>query len=187
MPFSRREFTQLSVAAGALTLVQGQSFAARFGGIPIIDTHQHLWDLVQFQPPWLDGADAKIAAKHDTNDYRTETEGLNIVKAVYMEVDVAPADQIKEAEYVLALIQSGKTPTVGAVISGRPDSDGFASYMAKFSTPTRRSAGFACSQDSFARFSCSARWARVLICACVRQNWLIAHNWLKSVPTQSSS
>ncbi|MEZ6137957.1 MAG: amidohydrolase family protein [Pirellulaceae bacterium] len=141
MPFNRRvnrrEFTQLSVAAGAMTVVHGSSAAARFDDMPIIDTHQHLWDLVQFQPPWLAGADAKIAAKHDTNDYRAETEGLNVVKAVYMEVDVAPADQIKEAEYVLALIQAGKTPTVGAVISGRPNSEQFAKYVAKFKDEPR--------------------------------------------------
>lgn len=129
---SRRKFTQLTVAVTATTAVQRESSAAQAGDIAIIDTHQHLWDLVQFQPPWLNGADAKIAAKHNTADYLAETTGLNIVKAVYMEVDVAPADQVKEAEYVLALIQSGKTPTVGAVISGRPDADNFANYMAKF-------------------------------------------------------
>ncbi len=97
--------------------------------LPIIDTHQHLWDLVNFQPPWLNGAPANISSKHDPSDYQTETKGLNIVKAVYMEVDVAPADQIKEAQYVLELIQSGTTPTVAAVISGRPDSAMFAEYM----------------------------------------------------------
>jgi L-fuconolactonase len=132
MSFNRREFTQRSVVAGALTAINGQLLASQDSAMPIIDTHQHLWDLVQFQPPWLNGADAKIAAKHDTSDYAAETKGLNIVKAVYMEVDVAPTDQVKEAEYVVALIQSGKTPTVGAVISGRPNSDNFASYVAKF-------------------------------------------------------
>ncbi len=132
MSYSRREITFMSVAVAAVSALHGRSSAAQDSELAIIDTHQHLWDLVQFQPPWLNGADAKIAAKHDTADYLAETTGLNIVKAVYMEVDVAPADQVKEAEYVLALIQSGKTPTVGAVISGRPNSDNFASYMAKF-------------------------------------------------------
>ena len=132
MSYSRREITFMSVAVAAVSALHGRSSAAQDSELAIIDTHQHLWDLVQFQPPWLNGADAKIAAKHDTADYLAETTGLNIVKAVYMEVDVAPADQVKEAEYVLALIQSGKTPTVGAVISGRPNSDNFASYIAKF-------------------------------------------------------
>lgn len=132
MSVNRREFTQLSAAVGSVTALQGQLLTAQDNHIPIIDTHQHLWDLVQFEPPWLNEADAKIAAKHDTADYIAETKGLNIVKSVYMEVDVAPADQVKEAEYVLALIQSGKAPTVGAVISGRPNSDSFNSYMSKF-------------------------------------------------------
>lgn len=131
MSFSRREFAKVTVAAGTLTAFNGRLLAVE-EAIPIIDTHQHLWDLVQFQPPWLKGADAKIAAKHDPTDYRSETKELNIVKTVYMEVDVAPADQVKEAEYVLGLIQAANTPMVGAVISGRPNSDSFVSYISKF-------------------------------------------------------
>jgi predicted TIM-barrel fold metal-dependent hydrolase len=46
-----------------------------------------------------------------------------------MEVDVAPADQDKEADYVLNIIAAKKSPTVAAVISGRPGSDKFAAYM----------------------------------------------------------
>ncbi len=107
--------------------VWGQS-----NGLPIIDTHQHLWDLIQFKPPWLGEADAKIAAKHDMRDYIAETAGLNLAKAVYMEVDVAPADQLKEAEYVLGFIRDGKSPTVAAVISGRPNSPAFAQYIERF-------------------------------------------------------
>lgn len=136
MSQTRRDFVRLATSAGALAtispLLTRPSLGQQSAALPIIDTHQHLWDLLQFQPPWLKGADAKIAAKHDMSDYLAETAGLNVVKAVYMEIDVAPADQVKEAEYVLSLIQSGKTPTIAAVISGRPDSDGFASYMSKF-------------------------------------------------------
>ncbi len=97
--------------------------------IPIIDTHQHLWDLVAFQPPWLAKSDAKIAAKHDMSDYLAATNGLNVVKAVYMEVDAAPADQDKEADYVLSIIAAKASPTVAVVVSGRPNSDTFATYM----------------------------------------------------------
>lgn len=129
---SRREFAQVSVAAGAVAAIDRNLLATEDNGLPIIDTHQHLWDLVQFQPPWLSGADSIISAKHDSSTYAAETKGLNIVKTVYMEVDVAPADHIKEAEYVLALIKSGKTPTSAAVISGRPDSETFATFITKF-------------------------------------------------------
>ena len=136
MRTNRRNFakatlaTSLSVTAFAnarLSVARPQDAAT----LPIIDTHQHLWDLAQFQPPWLEKADAKIASKHDTTDYLAETKGLNVVKAVYMEVDVAPADQDREADYVLSLIAAAKSPTVAAVISGRPNSESFAKYMAR--------------------------------------------------------
>jgi predicted TIM-barrel fold metal-dependent hydrolase len=132
MAIERREFVKLSVASGlaaTLTTSGNRALAADGDGLPIIDTHQHLWDLVQFQPPWLSGADAKIAAKHDMSNYLAETAGLNVVKAVYMEVDVAPEDQDKEADYILSIIAAKKSPTVAAVISGRPASDKFARYM----------------------------------------------------------
>ena len=54
------------------------------------------------------------------DDYRQATEGLNVVKSVYMEVDVEPSQQAAEADYVLDLIRQGGTPLVAAVISGRP-------------------------------------------------------------------
>jgi L-fuconolactonase len=131
MAIKRRELLKLGVVTGiaALTSTRANLSAAEDEALPIIDTHQHLWDLVQFQPPWLSGADAKISAKHDMSNYLSETAGLNVVKAVYMEVDVAPADQDKEADYVLSLIATKKYPTVAAVISGRPGSEKFAAYM----------------------------------------------------------
>lgn len=129
MAIERRDFLKLGVASGVAIALSSQALAADGNDLPIIDTHQHLWDLVQFQPPWLSGADAKIAAKHDMSNYLTETTGLNVVRAVYMEVDVAPADQDKEADYVLSIIATKKSPTVAAVISGRPGSDKFGAYM----------------------------------------------------------
>lgn len=130
---NRREFVSASIGASlALSIASSESSGADNASMPIIDTHQHLWDLVQFQPPWLGNADRRIAVKHDMTDYLTETAGLNLAKAIYMEVDVAPEHQILEADYVLGLIQSGKTPTVAAVISGRPNSTGFAEYMSRY-------------------------------------------------------
>lgn len=130
MSSDRRNFLKASaVGLLASSLSQSQSQAALQTTIPIIDTHQHLWDLISFKPPWLNGSDPRISAKHDMADYLNETKDLNIAKAVYMEVDVAPEDQDKEADYVLSLIASKKTPTVAAVISGRPGLPGFGKYM----------------------------------------------------------
>jgi len=97
--------------------------------LPIIDTHQHLWDLKMFKPPWLDGAPAVLASNHVTDDYLNATKGLNVVNAIYMEVDVHPRDQVREAKHVIALAKSEKHPTVAAVISGRPNQAGFADYL----------------------------------------------------------
>jgi predicted TIM-barrel fold metal-dependent hydrolase len=119
----RREFlATAAVAAGAAAA------AEKPADLPIIDTHQHLWDLKKFKLPWVkDGS--PLARDHVTADYLKATAGLNVVKAVYMEVDVAVEQQPAEAEYVLAVCRRLDTPTVAAVISGRPASGGFAKYL----------------------------------------------------------
>jgi predicted TIM-barrel fold metal-dependent hydrolase len=99
--------------------------------IPIIDTHQHLWDLSRFRLPWHKKG-SPLAKSFLMSDYLKGTEGLNVVKAIYMEVDLAPEQQQAEAEYVIDICKEGKTPTVAAVISGRPDSEGFAKYISQF-------------------------------------------------------
>jgi L-fuconolactonase len=133
MVIPRRDIIKLA-AGSCLTVGMTRSFnyAADEATLSIIDTHQHLWDLVEFKPPWLAGADASIAAKHDMSDYLIATKGLNVVKAVYMEVDVAPEDQTKEADYVLSLISTKQTPTVAAVISGRPGLASFTEAMQRY-------------------------------------------------------
>jgi predicted TIM-barrel fold metal-dependent hydrolase len=103
--------------------------------LPIVDTHQHLWDLTQIKLAWFDPKtpEGKILGHNFTpKEYAEATKGLNLVKAVYMEVDVVPEQQQKEADYVIELCKSGKTPTCAAVVSGRPNSDGFAKYAGQF-------------------------------------------------------
>lgn len=99
--------------------------------IPIIDTHQHLWDLSKFRLFWMKEG-SPLARSFLMPDYLNATAGLNVVKAVYMEVDVVPEQQTAEAHYILDICQRGKTPTVAAVISGRPASEGFKQYLAPF-------------------------------------------------------
>jgi predicted TIM-barrel fold metal-dependent hydrolase len=99
--------------------------------LPIVDTHQHLWELDRFRLPWV--RDAKALARSFTlEDYARATAGLNVVKTVYMEVDVAAEQQADEARYVLGLCRKPETKMAGAVISGRPESDGFAAYVEQF-------------------------------------------------------
>lgn len=136
---NRRKFMQHTIALGGAALLSATASAEDSSmTMPIIDTHQHLWDLDKFRLPWLErNADLKRSYRMD--DYLRATAELDrltpparVVKTVYMEVDVAPEQQSAEAEYVLAICQSRQTPMVAAVISGRPASDGFASYIKPF-------------------------------------------------------
>ncbi|MEX2287432.1 MAG: amidohydrolase family protein [Planctomycetaceae bacterium] len=101
--------------------------------IPIIDTHQHLWDLSKLKLSWLSGPDVKtLNRSFVTADYLQATAGLNVVKAVYMEVDADPEFHEIEAEYVIDLCKRGDSPTVAAVISGRPNSPEFPRYITRY-------------------------------------------------------
>ena len=125
----RREFLAVA-AAGSLTAASPAEDKPAM--LPVIDTHQHLWDLSKFRLGWLTSKDHPLGQSHTPKEYAEATRGLNVVKSVYMEVDVVPEQQQEEADYVVALCESGKTPMVAAVISGRPNSDGFARYIASY-------------------------------------------------------
>jgi len=119
----RREF--LAVAA-ALPVTVSSSAPAM---MPIVDTHQHLWDLTKFTLPWVKGP---LAAQHTSKEYAVATAGLDIVKAVYMEVGMAVDDQQREADSVIELCKSKSTPTCAAVVAGNPAAAGFAKYASQF-------------------------------------------------------
>ena len=134
---TRRDFLSQGLAAASLTSCLGVASAAAApkvfikprGGMAIIDTHQHLWDVSHFTLPWLAGAPPILAKSYLTRNFNAAVRGLNVVKAVYMEVDVSPEQQVMEAEYVIALSQSRRHITAGAVISGRPGSEDFEEYI----------------------------------------------------------
>jgi L-fuconolactonase len=100
--------------------------------IPIVDTHQHLWDLDKFRLDWMTAGEEPLGRSYRPADYAEAARGLEVVKSIYMEVDVVPEQQVAEAEFILGLIREGKTPTVAAVVSGRPSSEGFAAYLDRF-------------------------------------------------------
>jgi predicted TIM-barrel fold metal-dependent hydrolase len=99
--------------------------------LPIVDTHQHLWDLNRFHLPWVKGR-PPLARSFVPDDYRLATVGVNVVKSVYMEVDLDPLQRQQEADYAIELCQSGKTAMVAAVVCGEPGSDGFADFARQF-------------------------------------------------------
>lgn len=91
------------------------------GMLPVVDSHQHLWDLQRFQLNWLKpGQGPPLERSYLPEDYTTATHGFNVVKAVYVEVDVVPEQQAAEAEFIIGLCESGRVPTCAAVIAARP-------------------------------------------------------------------
>lgn len=101
--------------------------------LPIVDTHQHLWDLQKFELPWLEnGGPKELNRNFLMSDYLKATEGQNVVKTVYMEVNVAPEQQEQEAEYVLNLCQQEDNPMVAAVVGGSPQEAAFRDYAKKY-------------------------------------------------------
>jgi predicted TIM-barrel fold metal-dependent hydrolase len=139
-PISRRDFLQAAATTAggmaAMSVSTAADPAAPLYDGPIVDTHEHLWDLKNLRLPWVAGLTGKpkevLGHDHLTTDYAGAIEGLRITKSVYMEVDVAEVDEVKEAEFVAKLCADGKTPMVAAVIGGRPASDGFADYLDRF-------------------------------------------------------
>ena len=146
MTITRRDFLHRGlqtgcVGAGLLTATSAQALRpfqrrgrrpVKTARLPIVDTHQHLWDLTKFKPPWLGDAPDVLRKSYTTKHFLEATRGSNVVKAVYMEVDVDPKQQVEEAEHVIRLSKNSDHPTVGAVISGRPNSAGFAAYITRY-------------------------------------------------------
>lgn len=135
--FSRRRFLGAAAAGLVFSSAPESSRAADPSGRlydgEIIDTHQHLWDRKQLQLPWIErltGKPREILGRDRTlADYAEAARGLKIQRAIYMEVDVAEKDQTKEIEFITKVCASGKAPTVAAVVSGRPASEGFTDYL----------------------------------------------------------
>jgi predicted TIM-barrel fold metal-dependent hydrolase len=170
MQLNRRQFLGQTAATATAVLAASTSLPGQqakgepivnSGDIPIVDCHQHLWDLEKFKLPWIKPG-SLLGRSYVMSDYRTAIEGTGIKHAVYMEVDVEPAQQQAEAEHLIGICKGGEAPTVAAVISGRPAADNFKAYVSQFkgnpyikgirqvlhggSTP----AGY-CLQDSFIR------------------------------------
>ena len=142
MHCNRRQFVKQSAGAifaasalaSTLTAAPHEEPAAATGQVPplpIVDTHQHLWDLSKFRLPWLK-PEQPLAHSHLPEDYREAIRGLNVVSAVYMEIDLDEAQQVAEAEYVIDLCRGGTQPTRAAVIGGRPGEPGFRDYISRF-------------------------------------------------------
>lgn len=132
-PLSRRDFVgRAALAMTAVTALQHETEAAgALPDIPIIDPHQHLWDLKRFRLLWTKDTPA-LNRTFLLPEYRRATAGLNIAKTVYMEVDLDPRQQVQEAEWVIKMSENPRTKMAGGVISGRPNSPNFEAYISRY-------------------------------------------------------
>lgn len=134
MYLNRREVLKSAAATTLFGLPALQAATAQAQDnqpMPIIDTHQHLWDISEQNLLWLAGAPAVLRRNYLTKDYLQATAGLPVT-AIYMEVNVDPKQHVDEAERILKLCRSDEAPTRAAVIGGRPASDKFPAYLDHF-------------------------------------------------------
>ena len=97
--------------------------------IPLVDTHQHLADLVRFGKDWTS---PPLPGNYDIKAYLEATRNVNVVKSVYMEVGVPAARRREEALYAIEICKDPMNPTRGAIISGDLKSPEFETYISQF-------------------------------------------------------
>src|SRR5690606_7808730 len=120
MTMSRRDFVQTSaVAAASAATLASAAIGDDAAPSPIIDCHQHLWNLEEFSLPWLKPG-GLLGRSYVMSDYLEAIRGTGIKHAVYMEVDVAANEKQKEVDFVVDLCKAGNTPTIAAVVGGSP-------------------------------------------------------------------
>jgi L-fuconolactonase len=132
MKTNRRTFLRASVATAATALSLGRRGAAAIDGrraLAIIDPHVHVWDLKRFPLPWIKPGDGVLGRDYTPQDYLAAAEGLNVVKAVYVEVGADPRQRTEEARYAAELCATKVLPFAGAVAAGSPEADGFRQYV----------------------------------------------------------
>ncbi len=131
----RREFLRYSLMAAAVgggaIMLDAAEPEPPMSDFPVVDSHQHLWDLKKLRLPWL-ANQPKLARDFTMVDYLAATAGIPIVKSVYLEVDVEPDQQQAEADAIAERCRRGEPPLAAAVVSGRPAAENFRAYAAQF-------------------------------------------------------
>lgn len=100
--------------------------------LPIIDAHQHFWDLRKNYYPWLcDGTSIPfrygdyraIRRTYLPSDYRNDSRGFRIVGTVHVEAEHDPANPLAETRWLEQLAASEGLPTacVAQAWLDRPD------------------------------------------------------------------
>lgn len=131
---SRRQCLRLvaaGAAAGALP-----SIADLAAPPPIVDTHQHLWDLKTLKLAWVT-SEPLLSRSFTPADYRQASADLNIERAIYMEVGAAAEQRVEEVAWIRGVMDRKEGKTVAAVIGGNPGDAHFRSYVDQFKSDPR--------------------------------------------------
>jgi L-fuconolactonase len=86
---------------------------------PIIDTHQHLWDLGELTLSWASSVPT-LNKTFSPTDYAEATAGLGVVTTVYAEVEADAECKAKEVELISRLCDDPAVPTAAIIGSADP-------------------------------------------------------------------
>lgn len=100
----------------------------------MIDSHVHVLDPQRFAYPWLEGVPA-LQRPHSAQDHRAQLASDAFAGAVLVEADVAPADQVAEAQFMCALADDEANQVVAVVAAARPEHEGFAEHLKRIAHP----------------------------------------------------
>jgi len=107
--------------------------------LPIIDAHQHFWDLSLGKHPWLRdeppppfryGDTRPLRRDYLPTDYRADSRGHRIIGTVYVETEWDPADPIGETHWVEKLAAKEGLPNA-VVVQARLDREDVDDVLAR--------------------------------------------------------
>src|SRR5215468_10000738 len=121
---------------------QGGGESAARDSFPIIDAHQHFWDLGRNYYPWLSdpkpapfryGDYSSLKRSYLPPDYRRDAGALNIVKTVHVEAKWDPSDPAGETRWLEEVHREYGIPNavIGAVYLDRDDAGAVLAKHAK--------------------------------------------------------
>jgi len=84
---------------------------------PIVDAHVHLYDPAAIDFPWMKSV-SKLDRPYRPEEFRALTAGVDIDMLVFVEVDAAPGQHLREAEWVAR--QAETEPRLRGVVASIP-------------------------------------------------------------------
>ncbi len=121
-----------------MALTPAQTGCEAMTDVPIVDAHQHFWDLGRNYLPWLCdeppirfryGDYRALRRNYLPADYWRDSAGHQVVKTVYVETEWNPEDPIGESRWVQQIIEQTGWPH--AIVAGaRLDDPGVEAVLA---------------------------------------------------------